>query len=208
LKKPTVKEIIIVEGRYDKNTLSQIVDAVIIDVGGFGIYHDAEKLRYIRKLAEKCGAVILTDADGAGFQIRRRISDALAGLNVKHAYIPDIIGREKRKTMPTRSGLLGVEGMSRDILIEALIRSGACIDSKECESARKQDGEEITASDLYELGLSGTPGAAAHRASLCHSLGLPRNIGTNALLRALNLIINKSQLKEIAESAERQAILS
>jgi len=195
--KPTVREIIIVEGRYDKNTLSQAVNAVIIDVGGFSIYNDPEKLSYIRSMAEKNGAIILTDSDAAGFQIRKRLSDALNGIAVKHAYIPDIQGKERRKTAPSSAGTLGVEGMTGEQLIEALRRSGAAIDEEVLPSPV---GCHITYSDLYAYGLAGSPNAALRREALCKHIGLPVRMGSKALLRALNLMFTADELSTLLMS--------
>ena len=185
----SIKEVIIVEGRYDKNTLSQIVDAVIIETSGFGIFNDRQKQKLIRTMAEKHGLIVLTDSDGAGFVIRSFISSCVPPELVKHAFIPDVHGKEKRKAQPSREGKLGVEGMPPEILLEALRRAGATVGE-----GRRGTSEYITKADLYALGLSGRENSAAKRASLVHALDLPEHIGTNALLDVLNAIMDKEEL--------------
>ena len=188
-----IKEAIVVEGRYDKNTLSQIVDAHIIETAGFGIFSDKEKTALLRRLAEKCGIIILTDSDGAGFLIRNRIKGAVPDGCVKHAYIPDIKGKERRKQHASKEGKLGVEGMTPEIIIEALKRSGATIQG---ESTEPRKGE-ITKGDLYELGLSGGAGSAEKRKELAHKLALPEKMSANALLDVLNTLYTKEELFDL-----------
>ena len=188
-----IKEAIVVEGRYDKNTLSQIVDAHIIETAGFGIFSDKEKTALLRRLAEKCGIIILTDSDGAGFLIRNRIKGAVPEGCVKHAYIPDIKGKERRKQHASKEGKLGVEGMTPEIIIEALKRSGATIEG---ESTEPRKGE-ITKGDLYELGLSGGAGSAEKRKELAHKLALPEKMSANALLDVLNALYTKEELFDL-----------
>lgn len=188
-----IKEAIVVEGRYDKNTLSQIVDAHIIETAGFGIFSDKEKTALLRRLAEKCGIIILTDSDGAGFLIRNRIKGAVPDGSVKHAYIPDIKGKERRKQHASKEGKLGVEGMTPEIIIEALKRSGATIEG---ESTEPRKGE-ITKGDLYELGLSGGAGSAEKRKELAHKLALPEKMSANALLDVLNALYTKEELFDL-----------
>lgn len=188
-----IKEAIVVEGRYDKNTLSQIVDAHIIETAGFGIFSDKEKTALLRRLAEKCGIIILTDSDGAGFLIRNRIKGAVPDGCVKHAYIPDIKGKERRKQHASKEGKLGVEGMTPEIIIEALKRSGATIEG---ESTEPRKGE-ITKGDLYELGLSGGAGSAEKRKELAHKLALPEKMSANALLDVLNTLYTKEELFDL-----------
>lgn len=188
-----IKEAIVVEGRYDKNTLSQIVDAHIIETAGFGIFSDKEKTALLRRLAEKCGIIILTDSDGAGFLIRNRIKGAVPEGCVKHAYIPDIKGKERRKQHASKEGKLGVEGMTPEIIIEALKRSGATIEG---ESTEPRKGE-ITKGDLYELGLSGKPDSAEKRKELTRKLALPEKMSANALLDVLNALYTKEELFDL-----------
>jgi len=188
---PAVSEIIIVEGKYDKNTVSQVVDAIIIDVGGFGIFNGGEKRGAIRALAEKFGAVILTDSDGAGQLIRTRIKNALAGCRVLDAYVPEIRGREKRKGGAERT--LGVESMAREKIFKALLDSGATIDNRERPDLRGN----ISASDLYELGLAGGANSKALRQKLLKHWGLPASLNTNSLLRIINRQYRLEEVKSI-----------
>ncbi|HHU05698.1 MAG TPA: DUF4093 domain-containing protein [Clostridiales bacterium] len=185
-----VKEVIVVEGRYDKNTLSQIVDTTIIETSGFGIFSDKEKLELLRKLASKRGIIILTDSDGAGFVIRNYLKSAITPDSIKNAYIPEVSGKERRKHSPSREGKLGVEGMSPETLIQALRRAGATFED-ESEHIRKG---RITKSDLYELGLSGKEGAAERRRELTARLGLPEKLSADSLLDILNALYDREEL--------------
>lgn len=176
-----IKEAIVVEGRYDKNTLSQIVDTVILETGGFGVFKNAETMKLLRFYAEKRGLIILTDSDGAGFVIRNRLKGSIPGSMIKHAYVPDIIGKEKRKKTASREGKLGVEGMERSVLENALLRAGATVED------RHNTGEgTITGFDMYSLGFKGGPDSREKRADLCHRLDLPQGLSAGALLDALN----------------------
>lgn len=192
-----IKEAILVEGRYDKNTLSQIVNAPILETSGFGIFKDREQMALLRRVAQIRGLIVFTDSDGAGFVIRNHIKSAIPGKYLKHAYIPDIPGKEKRKSAPGREGKLGVEGMSREILLEALRRAGATIEGE--ETPRSQ---EITKQDLMALGLSGGPGAAAKRLALLKACGLPERMSANAMLQALNLLYSPEELTAIVNTME------
>lgn len=187
----SVKEVIVVEGRYDKNTLSQVFDAVIVETSGFGLFKDREKLALLRRLAEKRGLVVLTDSDGAGFVIRNYIKGAIDPALVKMAYIPDVPGKERRKSSPSKEGKLGVEGMSAEVLIAALRRAGATLGG---ETATHRTGG-ITKATLYELGLSGRPDSAARRRELLKKLDLPEKLGANALLDVLNAIYDEGSLR-------------
>ena len=183
-----IKEAIVVEGRYDKNALSQVVDTLILETGGFHIFKDPEQLALLRRAAEKRGLIVLTDSDGAGFVIRSRIKGAVPQQWVKHAYIPDIYGKERRKRAPGKEGKLGVEGMRPEVLEEALRRAGATIeDMKPCETSRVRSGRAVTKTDLFLAGLSGGPDSAARRQALLKKLGLPEHMTTNAMLEALNV---------------------
>lgn len=192
----SVKEVIVVEGRYDRNTLSQVFDAVIVETSGFGVFNDREKLALLRRLAEARGLVVLTDSDGAGFVIRNFLKGAIDPALVKQAYIPDIAGRERRKRAPSKEGKLGVEGMKPEVLIEALRRAGATLDGE--EPARRAGG--ITKATLYELGLSGGPGSAEKRRALLKELDLPEKLSANALLDVLNALYTEAELREITGS--------
>ena len=164
-----IKEVIVVEGRYDKNTLSQVVDAVILETAGFGIFHDAAKRHLLKTLAETRGLIVLTDSDGAGFLIRNHIRGCVDPKLVKHAYIPDIYGKERRKNAPSKEGKLGVEGMRPEILLEALQRAGATFE----DDPAAERPARITKADLYARGLSGREGSAEKRRQLLQKLGLP-----------------------------------
>ena len=191
-----VNEIIVVEGRYDKNAVSQVIDGTIIETAGFGIFKDKEKAKWLRRLARERGVVILTDSDGAGFVIRGHLKGILNGIQVKNAYIPDIYGKEKRKNSPSREGKLGVEGMRPDTIIEALRRAGVSLGDSDGTHPR----EEITKVDLYELGLFGGIDSGRLRAELIKRLKLPERLNTNGLLSTLNILYSKQELYELMSS--------
>ena len=195
-----IKEVIVVEGRYDKNTLRQIVDATVIAVGGFSVFNDKEKLAFLRRLAEERGLIVLTDSDGAGFVIRNYLKGALPRDKVKQAYIPDVAGKEKRKRHAGKEGKLGVEGMKPDVLLEALKRAGApFLDETEPAAVAK---EPITKADLFALGLTGGADSAAKRKALLKRLDLPEHLTANAMLEALNLLYDRAALeKALADEA-------
>ena len=186
-----IKEAIVVEGRYDKNTLSQIVDAPILETSGFGIFKDKEQLRLLRRVAEIRGLIIFTDADGAGFVIRNHIKSAIPAQFLKHAYTPDIFGKERRKAKGGKEGKLGVEGMNREVILESLRRAGATFEGEEGTLTR----QEITKADLMDLGLYG-PGSNERRAALIKKLGFPEKMSTNAFLQAVNLLYTAEELKQ------------
>ena len=190
-----VKEAIVVEGRYDKNTLSQIVDAPIIETSGFSIMKDKAQLEFLRLVARKRGLIIFTDSDGAGFVIRNYLKGAIPAQYVKHAYIPDIAGKERRKSAPGKEGKLGVEGMSPEIIVNALRRAGATIEGENTTSAVGA----ITKQDMMELGLSGGADSSMKRQELLKKLELPSHMSANALLQALNLLYSLEELKKILE---------
>ena len=186
-----IKEAIVVEGRYDKNTLSQIVDATILETKGFGLFQDKQQLALLRKVAQKRGLIVFTDSDGAGFVIRNHIKSAIDGKYLKHAYIPDIYGKEKRKNAPGKEGKLGVEGMTPEVILQALRRAGATF-----EDGAVTDKKEITKQDLMELGLSGGKDSSLLRKKLLRELKLPEHMSANAMLQALNLLCTKEELYE------------
>ena len=192
-----IKEAILVEGRYDKNTLSQIVDAPILETAGFGIFKDKKQMALLRQVAEKRGLIVFTDSDGAGFVIRNHIKSAIPGKFLKHAYIPDVMGKEKRKAAPGKEGKLGVEGMSREIILEALRRCGATIEGEESSSSH-----QITKQDLMELGLSGSADASQKRLALLKKLNLPEHLSPNAMLQALNLLLTLEELETILQEVK------
>lgn len=188
-----IREAIIVEGRYDKNTLAQIVDAPILETSGFGIFHDRQRLALLRRLAETRGIIVLTDSDGAGFVIRNYLRGAIDPLQVKHAYIPDIAGKERRKRTASKEGKLGVEGMRPDVLLEALRRAGATIEGEETMAA----GARITKADLYAAGLTGGADSKAARQRLLAQLDLPEHLSTNALLEVLNALMAREEFQKL-----------
>ena len=190
MEKPKIQEVIAVEGRYDKNTLLQVVDASVLELGGFGIFNDREKTALLRRLAETRGIILFTDPDGAGFVIRNRLKGAIPTGRVLHAYVPDVYGKEKRKRAPGKEGLLGVEGMTPEILLKALRNAGAeFADGSTPPPAR----EPITKQDLFALGLSGGPESAKKRAALLKALRLPAHMSANALLQALNVLFSREE---------------
>ena len=194
-----IREVIVVEGRYDQNTLSQVVDATIITLGGFQVFKDREKLEFLRRLAQKRGLIILTDSDGAGFQIRGFLKGALPKELVKQAYIPDIKGKERRKRTPGKEGKLGVEGMKPAVLLEALRRAGATFADEETVGERRKD--PITKADLFALGLTGGTDSAAKRRALLKRLDLPEHLTPNGMLEALNLLYGREEFLSWAEGA-------
>lgn len=194
----SVKEVIIVEGRYDVNTLGQIVDATIVETGGFGIFKDKDKQAMLRSLAHRRGLIILTDSDGAGFVIRNFLNSILDPALIKHAYIPDIEGKEKRKSSPSKEGKLGVEGMRPEIIIEALRKAGATID----DAAPELRYSGITKAELYSLGLVGRENSAAKRKLLQKELSLPEHLSSNSLVKVLNIISSREELASLLTSCQ------
>ena len=184
-----IRQAIVVEGKYDQNTLSQLVDTTIFQTRGFGVMRDKALLELLRRAAKTTGLIIFTDSDGAGFVIRNFLKGALPKEGVLHAYIPDIPGKEKRKRAPGKAGLLGVEGMTKEILLEALTNAGAEMDGA---SARKT-GHPITKLDLYTAGLSGKPDSASRREEFLKQLRFPAHMSANALLQALNLLYTREE---------------
>ena len=193
-----IKEVIVVEGRYDKNTLSQVVDATVVTLGGFAVFNDREKLAFLRRLALERGLIVLTDSDGAGFVIRNYLKGALPRDLVKQAYIPDIHGKERRKRAPGKEGKLGVEGMRPQVLLESLRRAGATFLDEEDQSTAPK--EPITKADLFALGLTGGTGSAARRQALLRQMDLPEHLTPNALLEALNLLYTREAFLKSTES--------
>ena len=178
-----LRQAIVVEGRYDKNALCQLVDAPVIETHGFGVMKDRRLLGFLRQVAAARGLIILTDSDGAGFVIRNYLKGALPPERVLHAYIPDVPGKERRKRAPGREGKLGVEGMPPEVLLEALRRAGA----------QAEDSPEPP--DLYLAGLSGGADSAARRRALQQELGLPEHLGSTGLLQALNLLMTREEFQ-------------
>lgn len=191
-----IREAIVVEGRYDKNTLCQIVDAPIFQTDGFGIMKNGEMLAFLRKAAEKRGLIVFTDSDGAGFQIRNYLKSTIPAELLKHAYIPDIAGKERRKDKPGKEGKLGVEGMPPETILACLRRAGATFEGEITRAIRN----EITKTDLYDMGLSGTPDSKSKRLALLKQLDLPEHMSCNAMLAALNLLCSREELYKIVET--------
>ena len=191
--KPKVKEVIVVEGRYDKNTLSQVVDAVIVELGGFAVFNDKEKQAFLRKLAKERGVILFTDPDGAGFVIRNRVKGNIPEGCVLQAYVPDIYGKEKRKRKGGKEGKLGVEGMKPEILLDALRRAGATIEGEDAPPP----GARITKADIYAAGLTGGQDSRAARQRLLTQLDLPEHLSTNALLEVLNALMTREAFQNL-----------
>jgi ribonuclease M5 len=193
-----IREVIVVEGRYDKNTLSQIVDATILETSGFGIMKDKAQLSLLRRAAKSRGLIVMTDSDGAGFVIRNFLKGAIDPKYVKHAYIPDVYGKEKRKAAPGREGKLGVEGMRPDVVLESLRRAGATIEGETIENSYG-----LTKLDLVELGLSGGAESSKKRLLLLKRLNLPEHMSANAMLQALNLLYSREALLAYIKDLEK-----
>ncbi|MDP4120769.1 MAG: DUF4093 domain-containing protein [Bacillota bacterium] len=194
----TLKEAVIVEGRYDKIKLSELIDSPIIETNGFRIFNDREKINLIRNIAKTRGILILTDSDSAGLVIRNFLKGAVNSTQIKHGYIPEILGKEKRKDVPSKEGLLGVEGVSREILLKAIQNSGATIFG---ESSEKHINE-ISKADLFSLGLTGCDGSLKRRETLLKKLNFPTYLSTNAMLTALNCLLTLNELKNILSAMD------
>ena len=190
-----VREVIVVEGRYDKNALRQVVEATVVETGGFGVFNDRERLALLRRLAAERGLILLTDSDGAGFVIRNFLKGAIPKSQLKQAYIPDIYGKERRKAAPGKEGKLGVEGMPPQVLLAALERAGATFEDGGAAERR----EPITKADLYALGLTGGRDSQRRRRALLKQLGLPERMTTNALLEALNILCTREEFLSTME---------
>ena len=186
--KPRLREVIVVEGRYDRNALRQVVDALIFETGGFGIFHHPEKVEALRMLAEQRGLIILTDSDGAGFVIRNRLKGLLPQDRIRQAYVPAVEGKEKRKPKPSRQGLLGVEGMRPEVLLEALRRAGA---------TENDNPPWATSALFFALGLTGKSGSAELRRKLAESLDLPAGISQTDLKKAVSVLLTETELREL-----------
>ena len=198
-----VREVIVVEGRYDKNTVSQVVDATVVTLGGFAVFNDREKLAFLRRLAQERGLIVLTDSDGAGFVLRNYLKGALPKDRVKQAYIPDIAGKERRKRRPGKAGTLGVEGMRPEVLLEALRRCGATFEDGTGEETAPPE-PPITKADLFALGLAGGEGSGERRQALLRRLDLPAHLTANGMLEALNLLYGRSRFLELMEAERKE----
>ena len=192
-----LKEAIVVEGKYDKISLEPLVDTVIFTTEGFGIFRDRKKLELLRRVAEKRGLIVLTDSDGAGLMIRNRLRGAIPAGQIKHAYIPDVPGKERRKRTGSRAGTLGVEGMEPEVLLEALRRCGATL--------AENSSSPVTKADMYALGLSGGTDSARRRKALQKALSLPENLSANALLDAVNSLYDRQEFLSAVELLEKES---
>ena len=192
----SIEPVIIVEGRYDKNKIKQIFDTVVLETAGFGIFKDKEKAALIRRLAQTRGILVLTDPDHAGFLIRGYLKNIAAEGKVYHAYIPDRLGKEKRKAHPSREGKLGVEGVTEEEIIQAVRRSGVSMNG---EKETREEEKPVTKADLYALGLSGGPDSKEKRRLLLEKLDLPENMTAGALLEMINILGGASLLEQVLE---------
>ena len=189
-----IKETIVVEGKYDKIRLSPLFDANIIELGGFRIYNNKDRLSLIRRIAEKNGIIILTDSDSAGFRLRHYLSSAIPKANIKNVFIPDIFGKEKRKAKPGKENLIGVEGMSTEVLLDAFRKAG--IDP---ENGSRERMEPLSKAFLFEIGLSGGENSAALRQKLCEYYSLPKMLSANSLAEILPIITTEAELLSAIE---------
>ena len=194
-----IKEAVIVEGRYDKIKLSAIIDTVIIETDGFAVFKDKEKQKFIRFLAEKRGIIIMTDSDSAGFKIRNFINGITKSENIKNVYIPDIYGKEKRKTEMSKEGKLGVEGMKPEIILSALEKAGIL-----CDKNEKTECHKITHTDFFEDGISGGENSSEIRKALAKQLDLPERISSSALLKIINVYMTYDEYKEAVKTVKNK----
>lgn len=190
-----VKEAIIVEGKYDKIKLSSLIDGTIIETNGFQIFKDKKQMAMIRQLAETRGILVLTDSDAAGFVIRNYLTGAIPKEQIRHAYVPDIFGKERRKDQPSKEGKLGVEGIPKEVLLEALQRAGVLCDESDSEKEKRL----ITKTDLFEVGLSGGENSAQKRKKLLQTLDLPEHLAPNSLVKVLNSLMDYERFCEVVE---------
>ena len=193
-----IREVIVVEGRYDRNTLRQVVDADVVCTDGFAIFREHERQALLRRMAEKRGLIVLTDPDGAGGVIRGFLNGIVDPALVKNAFIPDVPGKEKRKSSPSKEGKLGVEGMKPEVILRALAAAGATMD--DVSAPLRED--RLTTADLYALGLSGAECSAEKRRRLQRALELPERMSTKQLLTALNVLCSREELKSVLASVE------
>lgn len=188
-----LSEAVIVEGKYDKIKLSNILDAFIIETNGFAVFKDKTKLSFIKKLAKERGIIILTDSDHAGFMIRNYISSGVPKEQIKNVYIPDIFGKEKRKNAPSKEGKLGVEGMTKEVIVEALSKAGIT-------SSKSMCSDPVTTVDFYDLGLTGGAGSKAKRKALCKTLDLPEFLSTSSLISCINNFMTKEEFYSVCQN--------
>lgn len=199
-----IREAILVEGRYDVNTVRQVVDTVVLESGGFRIFNDKEQLKLLRRIANTRGLIVLTDSDGAGFVIRNYLKGALAAGRVKQAYVPDIAGKERRKRHGSKEGKLGVEGMRPEIILEALRRAGATILEEDDSTAAAPASPPITKADFYEWGLSGGPDSKERRTAVLKALDLPAHMTANALLEFINAVGTREEIQNALRQFDKR----
>lgn len=199
-----IREAILVEGRYDVNTVRQVVDTVVLESGGFRIFNDKEQLKLLRRIANTRGLIVLTDSDGAGFVIRNYLKGALPAGRVKQAYVPDIAGKERRKRHGSKEGKLGVEGMRPEIILEALRRAGATIIQEDDSSTAAPASPPITKADFYEWGLSGGLGSTQRRAAVLKALDLPAHMTANALLEFINAVGTREEIQNALRQFDKR----
>lgn len=188
-------EAVIVEGKYDKIKLSNILDAFIIETNGFAIFKDKSKLSFIKKLAKERGIIILTDSDHAGFMIRNYISSGVPKEQIKNVYIPDVFGKEKRKDTPSKEGKLGVEGMTKEVILVSLEKAGVSSTSSVCDNP-------ITTVDFYDLGLTGGANSKAKRKAVCKALDLPEFLSTSSLISCINNFMTKEEFFDLCQNLD------
>lgn len=201
MEKIKIKEVIAVEGRYDAHAVRACFDTEVVELGGFGVFKNKALREMLKKYAEECGLIVLTDSDSAGFMIRARVASCVQGGKVAHAYVPDIIGKERRKKAPSAENLLGVEGMSRETIISAVVGAGATVEGQ--ESVRREK-EEVTRLMLYEDGFFGGKNSAALRAMLTSRLGLPARISVSGLIGAVNTLSSRREYEKIAAEIKEE----
>ena len=194
-----IKQAVIVEGKYDKIKLEQILDAVIIQTDGFGIFKDKQKQKFIRALAEKKGILILTDSDSAGFVIRSFLSGIVSPEYITHAYIPDILGKEKRKSEASKEGKLGVEGVSNEVILKALEKAGIIGEQTDSDAAEKK---QVTKTDLYNDGICGKSNSLEKRRKLLKVLNLPERTSANSMLKIINTFLSYEDYKQAVKDIE------
>lgn len=188
-----LSQAVIVEGRYDKLKLANIIDAFIIETNGFGIFKDKQKLKFIKRLANERGIIIMTDSDHAGFMIRNYIQSGVPKDKIINVYIPDVLGKEKRKSEPSKEGKLGVEGMSKEVILASLEKANVTVCKRICENP-------VTSYDMFELGFSGTPDAKKNRQVLLSALELPAFLSNSSLLSCINNMMSREEFFDFVDS--------
>lgn len=199
-----VREVLVVEGKYDKIRLSSLVDALIVETNGFGIFRDAEQMALLRRLAAERGLIVLTDSDSAGFVIRDHLSGSIPAAQIKHAYVPEVVGKERRKAQPSKEGLLGVEGLNSEVLLAALRRTGATLE-EDGETAAPAGDAAVTKAQFYADGFTGCPDSAQRRRRLLVQLGLPQKLSANRLLAVINATMTAEEYRRAVEEIDKNA---